>query len=213
MIEQYFVEFITISLLHTIAVISPGPDFAIVLRQSIVYNTRAGLMTSLGIAVGILIHVAYCLMGIGVIISQSIFLFNIIKYMGAAYLIFLGLKALLSKKNQINPVNQNLSVEEKQTGLLSAFLVGLMTNIFNPKATLFFLAIFTSTVSTSTPLAIQSIYGLWLALVTFIWFGSVALFLSHDAVRNRLSSLQHMINRFLGAALLTMGLRVAIIDR
>lgn len=80
-----------------VAMISPGPDFLIVLRNALGLGRKHGIATALGIGSGLSIHMAYCIMGIGLIISQSIMLFSAIKYIGAAYLLWLGYKSVKSK--------------------------------------------------------------------------------------------------------------------
>lgn len=93
----FLAQFLTVALVHFLAVVSPGPDFAMVTRNSIIYSRKTGIYTSIGIAVGILVHVAYSLLGIGFIIAKSIVLFNIIKFIGAGYLIYIGYKSFRAK--------------------------------------------------------------------------------------------------------------------
>lgn len=83
---SFFTDWLTVFSLGLIAVISPGPDFALTLRNSLAYSRQAGICTAMGITVGHIVHATYCLVGIGAIISRSILLFNIIKWLGAAYL-------------------------------------------------------------------------------------------------------------------------------
>ena len=93
MIEQlqiYWLEFMTIAAVHLLAVASPGPDFAIVMKHSISYGRRAAILTSIGIGLGILIHVAYSLLGIGILIKTTPWLFQALSYVAAAYLLYLG---------------------------------------------------------------------------------------------------------------------------
>ena len=96
MIEAFAVATITI-----FAVISPGADFAMVTRNSMILSRRAGVLTALGIALGVLVHVSYSMLGIGLLISKSIMLFNTIKLFGAAYLIYLGVIMLRSKRTDL----------------------------------------------------------------------------------------------------------------
>jgi len=98
-------DFLTVAALSALAAISPGPDFAMVVKNSF-SSRKAGLFTSLGVACSILLHASYCIMGLTLIISKSLLLFNIIKYIGAAYLIYIGIKGLLSK-NSRNQKNTN----------------------------------------------------------------------------------------------------------
>jgi threonine/homoserine/homoserine lactone efflux protein len=87
-------ELLAVVTITILAVISPGPDFAMVTRNSLLLSRRAGLLTALGIGGGVLVHVAYTILGVGILIQQSIWLFNALKLVGAAYLIWLGVRML-----------------------------------------------------------------------------------------------------------------------
>ena len=91
---MYWVEFLTIAVAHLFAVASPGPDFAVVTRQCVTGGTRAGVWTSLGVGAGILLHVAYCLLGVAVLLSQSPALLGAVKFIAAGYLLYLGIKSI-----------------------------------------------------------------------------------------------------------------------
>ena len=101
MLTDLYPQFLTIATLHLFAVMSPGPDFALIIRQSLYYNRRASIITSIGIGTGILFHIFYCIIGLGIIISQSSYLFNLFRICGGLYLIFIGYKSF-SKKLDIN---------------------------------------------------------------------------------------------------------------
>src|SRR3990167_10850400 len=104
-------EFFTTTLVILFAVISPGPDFAIVTRNALRHSQNTGIMTALGIATGTLIHVSYCILGLAIIISKSLLIFNIIKYIGASYLIYLGVKGLFEKRSSTEiPAEENITV-------------------------------------------------------------------------------------------------------
>ena len=85
---MYVAEFLTVALIHLLAVASPGPDFAVVVRESVTHGHRAGTWTALGVGSAIFLHVGYSLLGIGLIVSQSIVLFNALKWAAAAYLLY-----------------------------------------------------------------------------------------------------------------------------
>src|SRR3989344_5815099 len=97
---MYFSAILTVALVHLLAVISPGPDFLMITRNSLVYSRRSGIYSAIGLGLGILVHVAYSLIGIGILISKSVLLFNFIKYLGAFYLIYIGYKSLTSKSSK-----------------------------------------------------------------------------------------------------------------
>ena len=79
------------------AVMLPGPDFALVTKNTLLHSRRSGFFTSLGVSASNLVHITYCAFGLAIVIANSLLLFSIIKYIGAAYLIYLGLRSFLSK--------------------------------------------------------------------------------------------------------------------
>ncbi len=203
--------FLTIVIVHLLGVASPGPDFAIVVKQSLSQPRRIVIWTALGVALGILVHVTYCLLGIGLIISQSILLFNTIKLIGAAYLLFIGWKALISK-----PSNQNFQKSEKANRTMSvakAIRIGFLCNALNPKATLFFLAVFTQVIDSLTPLYIQLFYGLYMTVATFVWFSIIGTAFTTDFARRYLDAIHSWADRVMGVVLIGLGLKVAFSAR
>ena len=203
---MYWTEFLTVALVHLLAVASPGPDFAIVLRESVSNGRHAGIWTALGVGSGILLHVGYCLLGIGLIVSQSIVLFNLLKWLAAAYLIYIGIRALQARP--ADPASVELAPLATRSPR-AAFVRGFVTNGLNPKATLFFLSLFTLVISPQTPLLVQAGYGLYLALATAVWFCAVALLFSQARVRRGFVRLGHWFDRLMGAVLVGLGIKVA----
>lgn len=189
-----------------IAAISPGPDLLIVLRNSLGAGRASGIQTAFGIALAIYIHVAYSMLGIALIISQSILLFNIIKYAGAAYLLWLGYKALKSKGWQI----QSEEAKNPDKSFLQSFSQGFVTNALNPKATLFFLALFTQVLDPNTSLLVQFWYGTICSMTAFGWFTIVAICLTHKVIRKKLASVSIWIDRVTGIAFIALAARVAL---
>ncbi|MBU1329505.1 MAG: LysE family transporter [Gammaproteobacteria bacterium] len=204
---MYWTEFFTVALIHLLAVASPGPDFAIVVRESVAFGRRTGLFTALGVGVGILVHVAYSLLGIGLIVSQSIVLFNALKWLAAAYLLYIGIKALRARPAaEQTPLADTSHVQRSPR---AAFVTGFVTNGLNPKATLFFLSLFTVVINPHTPLAIQAGYGLYLSLATAVWFCLVALLFSQARVRAGFARMGHWFDRLMGVVLVALGVKLA----
>jgi len=206
-------EFLTVALVHFLAVISPGPDFAVVLKQSISHGRFIGIITSIGVGTGILIHIAYTLLGIGLIISQSVVVFSILKYLGAAYLLYIGFKALKSKAVEHNETETFTTSPQKAMTIKKAFLLGFVTNGLNPKATLFFLSLFTVVLSPETPVYAQSIYGLYMAVATAILFSVMSIIFTTEPVRQQFYRIGHWFDRVMGAALIGLGLKLAVTEQ
>ena len=208
-VQHYWVEFLTISSVHLLAVASPGPDFAIVLKHSISFGRRAAIITSIGVGVGILIHVAYSLLGIGLLIKTTPVLFQIFSYVAGAYLLYLGWGAIRSPAPQSQ---NNLDVVKVQQRISDnkAFMVGFLTNGLNPKATLFFLSVFAVAVSPNTPDVIKLAYGLYLAVATGIWFCVLSLFLSSKKVTQFIGKKGYWFDRVMGVVLILLAIRLVI---
>lgn len=185
---------------------SPGPDFVMVAKNSISISRKAGLYTSIGLGFGISIHVLYSLIGIGLIISKSILLYSIIKYLGAAYLLYIGIKALRAQKSDILIETHGA----QDITPLKAIRIGFLTNVLNPKATLFFLSLFTLVINPETSIGIQILYGLEMCLMTTIWFSLVSLFLSQDKVKRQFLRIGHYFERVMGGILIALGIKVAL---
>jgi RhtB (resistance to homoserine/threonine) family protein len=180
----FFSAWITVFAVSLVAVVTPGPDFALTLRNSLAYSRRAGLYTAVGVGAGNLVHATYSLIGIGAVISKSILLFNILKWVGASYLIYIGIRSLKAGR-----VVAFAEYPEQQRDIkrLTAFRIGFFGNLLNPKATLFFLALFTQIVQPSTPMFVQAIYGMTVAVVALLWFAVVAVVISQQALNRAIS--------------------------
>ncbi|AEA82989.1 amino acid transporter LysE [Stutzerimonas stutzeri DSM 4166] len=198
----------TVALVHLLAVASPGPDFAVVVRESVAQGRRAGSWTALGVGCGIFVHVAYSLLGIGLIVSQSIVLFNLFKWLAAAYLVYLGWRALRARPMNLEAIDGTNAPVARSAW--RAFVIGFVTNGLNPKATLFFLSLFTVVISPDTPLLVQAGYGLYLAGATALWFLLVAWLFSRGRVRAGFARMGHWFDRLTGAVLIGLGARLAL---
>lgn len=204
--DEYKVEFFKVALAHLLAVVSPGPDFAVVLRQSLTHGRRTAIWTSVGVGTAILLHVGYSLLGLGLLIQSSEVWFAVVKYAGAGYIAWLGLQSLRVKARTEAEIFAGLG-EAGGAGLptsRAAFVTGFVTNALNPKATLFFVSLFVMVVSPQTPKLVQVGYGVWMALGTMAWFSLVAVFFTREDVRRVFLRLGHWIDRVLGVVFLAL---------
>jgi threonine/homoserine/homoserine lactone efflux protein len=155
--------FIWSALAHLIALTSPGPDTAVVLRQVSLYGRKEGYKTSIGIGIGIYIHCVLAVNGISlIIISNDLYKF-MISLVGGAYILFLGISMLKSDLREV-PVVQNKSLEHA-----NSILNGLITNIFNVKAFLFFVSLFAVLIDGLSSFYFY-IYPIYFAVTSSLWF-------------------------------------------
>lgn len=207
--HDYWGEFLKVALAHLLAVASPGPDFAIVLRQSLVHGRRTALWTSVGIGTGILLQVAYSLLGLGLLIHSSELWFNGVKYAGAAYIAWLGVQALRARPPGEGDGPSGVA-GARAPNERGAFATGFLTNALNPKATLFFLSLFVLLVSPRTPKLIQAAYGLWMAVATLGWFSLVSVIFTRAEVHRRFLGWGHWIDRALGVVFIGFALSLVL---
>jgi RhtB (resistance to homoserine/threonine) family protein len=205
--HDYWVEFAKVAVAHLLAVASPGPDFAIVLKQSLTRGRPAALWTSLGVGTAILLHVAYSLLGFGLLLKSSAPWFNALKFAGAAYIGWLGIQSLRARPREADAVLQAGTQEETTRG---AFATGFLTNALNVKATLFFISLFVMVISPHTPKLVQAGYGLWMAVATAGWFCLVSILFTHANVRRRFLRHGHWIDRALGVVFLSFAISLVV---
>ncbi len=192
-------EFYAVIAITIFAVISPGADFAIVTKNSYLYGRSIGVLTSIGIALGVLVHVAYTLIGIQLILKVAPNFLEVIKYIGACYLVYLGYKTFTQSAVTAASNSPNI-------GGGRAFRNGFFTNALNPKTTLFVISTFTQIVSVATPQWVLISYGAFMSFTHFAWFALVALLFSQQALRAKMLAKQVAINRVIGVVLALLGL-------
>ncbi|MFC3121737.1 LysE family translocator [Agaribacter flavus] len=201
-----FSVWLTIAIMHAVAVASPGPDFAVVLKQSLQKGKKAGIWTSIGVGSGILVHVVYSLLGVGLLIQANDWLYEVLLYAAAAYLVWIGFGALRSMPSE----NQTQDVPAAKGTSKNAFILGFITNGLNPKATLFFLALYSLAIPTDTSLSVKLAYGVYLAVATGLWFVFVSLLASHASIRRIYQQKGYWFDRLMGVVIILMAILLVV---
>ena len=221
-----FEQFLLIAMVHFFAVASPGPDFAIILKQSIRYNRRIAIYTSLGIATGIIVHVTYSLVGIGLLIASDERLFSALKYLAASYFCYIAWHSLKAKKpvNELSAIQGINTIDEDVDGQADltkkarvtspsnkkAFLTGFLVNGLNVKATLFFVSLFSVVIAPETLLTIKIAYGAYLVIATAAWFCFLSYILTQERVRLVLQRKGYILDRVMGVILLLLAIQLVL---
>jgi len=199
-------QFLEVAILHFLAVISPGPDFALISRQTLLYGRKTSIYTSIGIGVGILFHITYCIVGIEFISTSSI-LQKALTIFCSLYLCYLGMISILYSSSYIFNNQNDENHKKLQITNLQAFKTGLITNILNIKATLFFLSIY-AYLGTDATLSIKVFYGLWMCIITSLWFVSLSMFFTNNffiVLRNKYF---RIINTMMGSLLIYIAIKI-----
>jgi threonine/homoserine/homoserine lactone efflux protein len=203
-----FALFITTGILLNL---TPGPDTLYILGRSIAHGRRAGVASALGISVGNIFHTGAAAIGLSAFLATSAWAFTFVKLAGAAYLIFLGIRALLERQHELS-----MPAHFRQRGASAAFRQGILTNILNPKVALFFLAFLPQFIDTGALSKTIAFLVLGLTFVTTgtIWCLILAWFASVFSARLRESpTVTALLNRTVGSLFIFLGVRLALAAR
>ncbi|MBX3487771.1 MAG: LysE family transporter [Candidatus Paracaedibacteraceae bacterium] len=202
MFQLFSQSLVTLATVNLIALISPGPDFAVVLKNSLLYSRRTALFTAMGIASAAIIHVIYTLLGLGVVLDDNPWILNVVKYLGAGYLIYLGIKGIMTNKEGLDLGSLR---HRKDIGARQGFSNGFFTNLLNPKCAMFFISLFSVAISPDVPVPVMVSYVMIVFVETIIWFSIVAFCLTGKTTREKFASQAHWISRLCGVILLGLG--------
>jgi threonine efflux protein len=189
--------------IHALALISPGPDFAVVTRLSIVSGRRAGLWAAAGVASAIGVYVLVSVLGMSLVLAALPGLSRILAIVGALYLAWLGIQCLRSK-------GQLPDAQARHAGR-KTFVTGFLTNLLNPKAMLYFGSVLSQALKPG--LGAADVALLWTVLVaeSFLWFALVATLFSSRTVLGWLRSRLVWLDRCVGAVLIVLAARVSLL--
>ncbi|CAI0945914.1 Threonine efflux protein [Serratia quinivorans] len=191
----------------TLGMLSPGPDFFMVIKNAARYPRLAAMMTAFGVICGVATHMSYCVAGLAVVITTTPWLFNVLKYAGAVYLVWIGIQALLSRGGSKMNVS---NVPQQQVSLKSAFVQGYLCNLLNPKATLFFLAVFTQVLQIDSGLGEKLWYAGIILGLSVLWWPVLVFLIQSGPVRRGLEKTQKIVDKLLGGMLIALGIKVAL---
>lgn len=194
-------------LIGLLIVMSPGADFVLVLKNTMAGGRRAGLLTALGISMAIIVHITYCFIGVSYIISQNIYLYSAVKYLGAAYLIYIGIKSILAADQQLVVGGASIS-QPKKTNF---FVQGFLCNALNPKTMLFFVSLFSQLVPVDGGSYVPALaYGSYISVLHWLWFSLVAILFSSKVFMDYMQSIKKRLDQICGGVLILFGSVLAL---
>lgn len=193
--------------------VTPGPDMAFIVGRSSQYGTRAGVAAALGIGVGCFIHIAAAAIGISALLAASELAFRVLKWVGAAYLVYIGLQMLKASMRG----TQSAAVEyvTRAVNLRSIFFQGFLTNVLNPKVALFFLAFLPQFIRSDAPSTVAAflLLGLVFNVTGTAWNLGVAWFAGRLMASPGVHRLRVWLDRALGGLFVALGVRLVLAER
>jgi RhtB (resistance to homoserine/threonine) family protein len=205
-----FLKWLAFAGIQAMATVSPGPAFAVAVRSALVHGRRTGVFLAIGLGLGVAAHVFLVLTGVAFLFSRSVFLFDAVRLAGAAYLIYIGIKALRAQKRVAEPEAFEIGAMSQERTGIAGIRAGFLTNLLNPKAIVFFTAVLTQFIESGTSMPVLFLYGATSVIIEITWFVLLTLFLTDVRVRNRFLSVSHWIERICGGFLLLLGIRLSL---
>ncbi|KEA65632.1 L-lysine permease [Marinobacterium lacunae] len=199
--------FITVAIAHFLALLSPGPDFVLVVKSALKGNRKNAIGVALGIATANAVYIGLCIVGVGAILSTSVSLMIALKVIGGLFLMYIAYHALKAPKNAY----QNVSVTSDNITEFSLFsfskefLTGFLSGILNPKNLLFYLSLFTVALTPDVSLQFKILLGTWMTAVVFLWDVSIIYLLSKSGVRKKFTKMSFYIDKVTGVILGAIG--------
>lgn len=200
-----FEGLLTLTAIHFIATASPGPEFVLISKEALQNGRRAGFICLIGTMGGLLIHILYSALGLAAIISRSPEAMLAIQLLGGSYLVYLGLMGLKAKPAHLS---DQATGEYKHRSGWQLFRSGFICDLLNPKAPIYYVALFTFVLSPDVPASHMVAYGIWIMLIHGSWFSAMVLLLSNPIINQTFRRTGHWIDRILGGAMIAMGVKI-----
>ena len=207
-LQAFLSSFLLIAIPYVLAMISPGPDTVMIMRNSLIYSKRSGIFAALGISTSVAIHATYTLLGLGLLIKESLLIFNIIRGLGAFYLMYIGYKSFKTSAPSLDFKNTQASHDLTR---FQAFKTGFLSNILNPMIIIFFVTILSSVIDFNGSFCVQCGNVSLIFLLTFLWFSFVATLLTLPPVRKQFVKLGKALGPLAGTVLIFYGLKALLL--
>ena len=206
--------FITVGVAHFLALLSPGPDFVLIVKSAIKNDSKDAMGVALGITIANAnanaVYINLCLIGIGSILAASALLMIILKIIGGLFLIYLAVQALQARKESYSQldINESISTNVTNTTFIKEFVAGFISGIFNPKNLFFYLSLFTVVLTPEVSFAFKISLGVWMTIVVFLWDTSIIFLLSTRKVRQKFTQASYYLDKITGALLGIIGVTI-----
>ena len=207
---EIWLTILAVALAYIVAVVTPGPNFLITVKNSLTHSRHIGVYTALGIAGGTSVHVAAGFIGLTAIFWQISWLFEVVKILGAAYLIYMGYKVLATKTH---PVEFQYQKDASDFGRTKAVRLGFYTCVSNPKSALFYLSLFTAIIPPTSPDWAQMFMAVMMVVLSVGWYAGVAFLFSEPLVQQGYRKVERGVNYLVGGLFIGLGLRLIMVRK
>ncbi|WP_033930538.1 LysE family translocator [Vibrio cholerae] len=202
--------FVTVAVAHFLALLSPGPDFVLVVKSAIRNKGKNAIGIAVGIALANAVYIGLCLVGVGSILAASVSIMIALKIVGGLFLIYLAIQALKARRSSYETfeVSESEGASTHSNSFHYELVTGFMSGILNPKNLLFYLSLFTVVLTNDVSFSFKLGLGIWMTLVVFFWDAAIIFLLSTNKVRSRFTKLAFYIDKVTGAILGLIGFTI-----
>ncbi len=195
-------DLLTFAFIQLLGAMSPGQDSLLVMKNSITGSRKTGVFTAIGVSTALLIHLIYINLGFSIFITRYKNVLLVIQYLGATYLCYLGIKALLNKEK-----SDAIEIKNKKNAFL-AFKEGFVCNLLNPKAIFFLLGILSMTLKENTSIFTKLFIGGEVIIIPLIWFTILSILINIQAIKNYMTKFQNVIIKVMGVVLIAFAIKL-----
>ena len=200
---------LSLAFICVMGALSPGPSLAVVVKNTLFGGAKQGYATAISHGAGVALYAALTALGIGVVIVQSPVLFSIIQYAGAAFLVYLGIKALMSKKQNFDLQEDELATADNQQ-VINGWKDGFLIAFLNPKLAIFFLALFSQFVDSEASYQQKVIMVSTVGIIDTLWYLIVAFMFSRGPIIEKLKRNSYIIDKITGSFLILLAARIVV---
>lgn len=204
---QTFSIVMTVVIAHFLALISPGPDFLMMVRSALRNSRRRAIGMALGIALANGIYIVLCIIGVGAAVAHSLWLMTLLKTAGGAFLLYVAWHALKARRSDYAFITAQAAGEigSRAPSFAKEFLLGLLSGLSNPKNIIFYLSLFSVVLTPQAGMGVTVALGIWMTLLVFVWNAMIALVLSRNSIRGVFARAAFYIDKAAGLLLGVMG--------
>ncbi|MCR9177626.1 MAG: LysE family translocator [Alphaproteobacteria bacterium] len=202
---SHLIVLVTVFSIFLPALMLPGPDFIAVVRASMTRGTRTGLLTTVGVSLGLGLYATLSLVGLAAILVEYRWLTWLVRILGGGYLVYLGLRLLLTRPQ---PFDVEPDAPRHNARTPHPVIFGFLVTMTNPKAIVLFASVFATSVTASTPAWLMAVMVLLVVASAGVWYALVSIFMSSNAVIGRFRGAQHWIERAAGVCFVAIGGRI-----
>lgn len=208
--DHVWLNILSVLLIFTLAIISPGPNFILVVNTALSKSRRNGVYTAFGVATGSGLFALAGLLGLILIINSLPYFSLLVRFLGGGYLVYLGITMLLQKTKHHPIVNSHQQPSFPEPGKMPSFMRGLLTNLTNPKAWAFYFSLFTLVVKPGFPFWAKGFLCLSMFSISLFWYIIIALLISDRRLQKNFFRVQSILNVVLGSFLIYLGSKLLL---